>query len=193
MTEKLREENTNEIVAPKASALGRRARLRDFQSQLMERMQAAKAGSLIRANQLGVLIGKGRYLIDLKEAGEIVAAGNMTKVPLTKDWYLGVSNIRGSLTSVIDFSRFGGGEPTAIESSSRVLAFSNALSFNSGLLVTKVLGLRNVDEMQLIEADEASENKPWLLNRFVDADGNDWWQLSLALLVQDQNFLHIGL
>ena len=47
----------------------------------MERMQAAKAGSLIRANQLGVLIGKGRYLIDLKEAGEIVAAGNMTKVP----------------------------------------------------------------------------------------------------------------
>lgn len=193
MTENLRQESNNELVSPKANALGRRARLRDFQSQLMERMQAAKAGSLTRANQLGVLIGKGRYLIDLKEAGEIVTAGNMTQVPLTKDWYLGVSNIRGSLTSVIDFSRFGGGEATTIESSSRVLAFSNTLSFNSGLLVTKVLGLRNVDEMQLIEADEASVDKPWLLNRFVDGDGNDWWQLSLALLVQDQDFLHIGL
>ncbi|WMW79447.1 chemotaxis protein CheW [Undibacterium cyanobacteriorum] len=193
MTDKLRDENTSEVAAPKVNALGRRARLRDFQAQLMERMQAAKAGSLTRANQLGVLIGKGRYLIDLKEAGEIVAAGNMTKVPLTKDWYLGVSNVRGSLTSVIDFSRFGGGEPTAVESSCRVLAFSNALSFNSGLLVTKVLGLRNVDDMQLIEADDAASGKPWLLNRFVDADGNDWWQLSLALLVQDQDFLHIGL
>ncbi|MBC3882031.1 chemotaxis protein CheW [Undibacterium sp. LX40W] len=156
-------------------------------------MQAAKAGSHTRANQLGVLIGKGRYLIDLKEAGEIVTTGNMTKVPLTKDWYLGVSNVRGSLTSVIDFSRFGGGDPTPVDTSSRVLAFANALSFNSGLLVSKVLGLRNVDQMQLIDHEENIELKPWLLNRFVDADGNEWWQLSLTLLVQDQNFLHIGL
>lgn len=193
MTENLREESPSEITAPKASAAGRRARLRDFQTQLMERMQAAKAGSHIRANQLGVLIGKGRYLIDLKEAGEIVTAGNMTKVPLTKDWYLGVSNVRGSLTSVIDFSRFGGGEATSLDSSSRVLAFANALAFNSGLLVSKVLGLRNVDEMQLIDHAEDTIAKPWLLNRFVDADGNEWWQLSLTLLVQDQNFLHIGL
>mgnify|MGYP000225667845 CR=1 FL=1 len=193
MTENLREEKTNEIVAPQSSNVGRRARLRDFQSQLMERMQAAKAGSHIRANQLGVQIGKGRYLIDLKEAGEIVTAGNMTKVPLTKDWYLGVSNVRGSLTSVIDFSKFGGGEVTPIESSSRVLAFSNSLSFNSGLLVSKVLGLRNVDTMQLLEPGEDAVGKPWLLNRFLDTDGNEWWQLSLTLLVQDQNFLHIGL
>lgn len=193
MTENLREESPNEITAPKSSAVGRRARLRDFQTQLMERMQAAKAGSHTRANQLGVLIGKGRYLIDLKEAGEIVTTGNMTKVPLTKDWYLGVSNVRGSLTSVIDFSRFGGGDPTPMDTSSRVLAFANALSFNSGLLVSKVLGLRNVDQMQLIEHEENTDAKPWLLNRFVDADGNEWWQLSLTLLVQDQNFLHIGL
>lgn len=182
-----------------SAAVGRRARLRDFQSQLMERMQAAKAGAHVRANQLGVQIGKFRYLIDLREAGEIVSSGNLTKVPLTKPWYLGLSNVRGSLTSVIDYSLFEGNEATFLDSSCRVLAFSNSLSFNSGLLVSKVLGLRNADEMDLIDEQESDgsmashRKKPWVLNRFLDADGQIWSQISLSLLVQDQEFLHIGL
>ncbi|MFC3179018.1 chemotaxis protein CheW [Undibacterium amnicola] len=184
------------VVSPSVS---RRARLRDFQAQLMERMQAAKAGTQVRANQLGVQIGKARYLVDLREAGEIVSAGNLTKVPLTKSWYLGLSNVRGSLTSVIDYSLFARGEPTFVDSSCRILAFSNSLSFNSGLLVSKVLGLRNADEMDLIDeqasesTDDHAQNKTWILNRFLDADGHIWSQLSLSLLVQDQEFLHIGL
>lgn len=190
------------VIAPEpvvSAAVGRRARLRDFQSQLMERMQAAKAGAHVRANQLGVQIGKFRYLIDLREAGEIVSSGNLTQVPLTKPWYLGLSNVRGSLTSVIDYSLFEGNEATFLDSSCRVLAFSNSLSFNSGLLVSKVLGLRNADEMDLIDEQATEEGgipqqkKPWVLNRFLDAEGHVWSQLSLSLLVQDQEFLHIGL
>ncbi|WP_246464712.1 chemotaxis protein CheW [Undibacterium seohonense] len=188
-----------ETEIPVSAAVGRRARLRDFQSQLMERMQAAKAGAHVRANQLGVQIGKFRYLVDLREAGEIVSSGNLTKVPLTKPWYLGLSNVRGSLTSVIDYSLFEGNDATFVDSSCRVLAFSNSLSFNSGLLVSKVLGLRNADEMDLIDEQAAELNvnqqqkKPWILNRFLDADGQIWSQISLSLLVQDQEFLHIGL
>jgi twitching motility protein PilI len=181
-----------------SKSVGRRARLRDFQAQLMERMQAAKAGSHVRANQLGVLIGRTRYLIDLREAGEIVTSGNMTQVPLTKPWYLGLTNVRGSLTSVVDYSSFEGGEATFLDSSCRILAFSSSLSFNSGLLISKVLGLRNADEMQLVDdseelAEQGSTSKPWILNKFVDADGQIWSQLSLSLLVQDHEFLQIGL
>ena len=175
----------------------RRARLRDFQTQLMERMQAAKAGTQGRANQLGVMIGQSRYLVDLREAGEIVSSGNMTKVPLTKDWYLGVANIRGTLTSVIDFSKFKGDGATPQEVSNRVLAFSSSLAFNSGLLVTQVLGLRNSEEMQLLEEKVNQDSQgvlkqPWLLNQFLDKDGNQWSQLSLSLLVIDQDFLQIA-
>ncbi len=198
MTQDNREPTAVEAAPAKTGHVARRARLRDFQTQLMERMQAAKSGAHVRANQLGVMIGRSRYLIDLREAGEIVSTGNLTKVPLTKAWYLGVSNVRGSLTSVIDFSLFGMGEPTFQDSSCRVLAFSNTLSFNSGLLVSKVLGLRNADEMQAVEVkgDDGTAvqpQKPWILNQFMDADGNLWSQLSLSLLVQDQDFLHIGL
>lgn len=198
MSENSRSQLVEPAVDPaNLKSSGRRARLRDFQSQLMERMQAAKTGAHARSNQLGIQIGRSRYLIDLREAGEIVSSGNFTRVPLTKSWYLGLSNIRGSLTSVVDYALFDGGEPTPQDSSCRVLAFSNALSFNSGILVSRVLGLRNADEMDLLDEEKSSdlglaEKKPWVINRLVDAEGQIWSQLSLATLVQDQEFLHIG-
>src|SRR5437870_8484442 len=80
-----------------ADADARRSRLREFQSHLLERMQAARSGADAKQNQLGLLIGQQRWLLGLQEAGEIVAVDSITKVPLTQDWYLGLSNIRGTL------------------------------------------------------------------------------------------------
>ncbi len=196
MDQSSRDAQTTGLKPVRADAEGRRTRLRDFQTQLMTRMQAAKSGEQVRASQLGVMIGQARFLIDLREAGEIVSAGAMTKVPLTKDWYLGLANIRGNLTSVVDFGRFSGSEATNREANCRIVAFAAGLSFNSGLLVSQVLGLRNSSEMELLADEssvEGSELRPWILNRFRDRDGNQWSELSLSLLVQDQEFLHVGL
>lgn len=184
-----------EIVKPDPGV--RRTRLREFQAQLMARMQAAQSGSDVRVSQLGIVIGQSRYLLDLREAGEIVTAGNMVKVPLTKDWYLGLSNIRGNLTSVVDLARFEGRAPTVLDGSCRVVAFAPGLAFNSGLLVSQVLGLRNSSDMDAQVVPEADAggyiNKPWITRQFLDLDGKLWSELSLSLLVQDQDFLHIGL
>lgn len=195
-------QTSSETAAPglkvaKPDSSVRRSRLREFQTQLMARMQAAQSGSQVRVNQLGVMIGQSRYLIDLREAGEIVSAGHMTKVPLTKDWYLGLSNIRGNLTSVVDLSRFSGNEATVQDVSCRIVAFASGLAFNSGLLVSQVLGLRNSNDMEPEPADPQAAQLPgyksWIVSHFRDRDGHLWSELSLSLLVQDQNFLHVGL
>lgn len=195
MDQPARDTETPGLRLVKKDSEGRRTRLRDFQTQLMTRMQAAKTGEQMRANQLGVLIGQTRYLIDLREAGEIVSAGNMTQVPLTKNWYLGLANIRGNLTSVVDFAHFVGQPLTNREGDCRIVAFASGLAFNSGLLVSQVLGLRNSNEM-LVEAVSDGDvhlHKLWIINRFRDRDGQLWFELSLSLLVQDQDFLHVGL
>lgn len=195
MDQPTRETETPGLRLVKTDSEGRRTRLRDFQTQLMTRMQAAKTGEQARANQLGVLIGQTRFLIDLREAGEIVSAGHMTEVPLTKEWYLGLANIRGNLTSVVDFGHFVGLPLTSREGECRIVAFAAGLAFNSGLLVSQVLGLRNSHEMELepVSADDIHLHKPWIINRFRDRDGQPWYELSLSLLVQDQEFLHVGL
>ena len=172
---------------------GRRTRLREFQAQLVERMQAARSGVDTRVNQLGVMIGRNRWLLNLQEAGEIVSVGTITEVPLTQDWFLGLTNIRGSLISVVDFARFQGHAVTPIDKDARIVAFAPALSFNSGLLVSRVMGLRNVAEMKLHSEPPAAGEGAWMAQRYVDNESQIWTELNLSLVVQDPQFLHVGL
>ncbi|HCE10051.1 MAG TPA: twitching motility protein PilI [Oxalobacteraceae bacterium] len=155
-------------------------------------MQAVRSGVDTRVNQLGVMIGQTRWLLNLQEAGEIVSVGTITKVPLTQDWFLGLSNIRGNLISVVDFARFQGHAQTPIDKESRIVAFAPSLSFNSGLLVTRVLGLRNVADMASQPAAEEG-GAAWSTQRYLDRDSEIWSQLDLSLVVQDPQFLHVGL
>lgn len=177
------------FAKPDVSA--RRTRLREFQTQLVERMQAVRSGAQENASQLGVMIGSTRWLLNLQEAGEIVSVGAITKVPLTRDWFLGLTNIRGNLISVIDLARFQGMAPTPIDKESRIVAFASALSFNSGLLVSRVMGLRNITDMELQPSSTPASH--WSAQRYVDRDSQVWTELNLSLIVQDPQFLHVGL
>ena len=160
---------------------GRRTRLRQYQVQLLERMQAARNNAGARVNQLGVMIGQERFLLELTQVGEIVPVpAAITVVPLTQPWYLGLANIRGNLISVIDLARYQLGAETAVGSESRIITFANGLGFNCGLLVSRVYGLRHAAGM------EASGE------RLRDADTNEWTSLDLAALVRDTKFLHVG-
>jgi twitching motility protein PilI len=189
-------------VLPAASRLSdsasRRTRLREFQAQLVERMQAAQSGVDTHVNQLGVLIGQTRWLLSLHEAGEIVSIGSITPVPWTQEWYLGLTNIRGNLISVVDLARFHGDPATSIDKDCRIVAFAPSLSFNSGLLVSRVMGLRNLDEMTLQEnaaqpeAPEAPGGPEGRRRCYIDHDQHAWHQLDLATLLRDARFLHIA-
>ena len=194
MNQTVRETAAANLEAVKPEKGVRRTRLREFQAQLVERMQAAQRGGYTKLSQLGIMIGQGRYLLDLRESGEIVTAGTLTKVPITRDWYIGLSNIRGSLTGVIDLPRFQGMDSTKLDSSCRIVAFAPNMAFNSGLLVSQVLGLRTVSEMEEIPLEASQlESKDWLKKKYRDKDGNIWFELSLAALIKDQDFLQIGI
>lgn len=176
----------------KPDALARRTRLREFQAQLVERMQAARAGSGTYASQLGVMIGQQHFLLNLQEAGEIMSVGAITSVPLTQDWFLGLSNVRGGLISVIDLARFQGQAATAIDRESRIVVFAPTLSFNCGILVSRVFGLRHLTDMRP-QANESENAAPWSSQQYVDRDSQVWTELNLSLIVQDAQFLHVGL
>jgi twitching motility protein PilI len=159
----------------------RRTRLREYQEQLLERMQDARTASAAPTNRLGVRIGAGHYLLDLLEVGEIVPAGALTRVPLTQPWYLGLANVRGNLVGVIDFASYLGEAPAVAPPSARMVTFASSLGVNCALLVARVFGLR--DAAGMIQPDGTLR----------DLDGNEWVPLSLAALVRDERFMSIGL
>lgn len=181
-----------ETVAGSPEPGSHRTRLREFQAQLVERMQAARSGAQQHVNQLGVLVGGSRWLLNLQEAGEIVPVGVITDVPLTHNWFLGLVNIRGNLVSVVDFAGFQGLATTPIEKECRIVSFAPGLSFNGGLLVSRVLGLRNIAEMEAQPA-AGDDDAPWAGRRYADRESRIWTELKLSVIVQDKRFLHVGL
>jgi twitching motility protein PilI len=172
----------------------RRTRLRQYQEQLLERMQAAKTSKGAAAHQLGVEIGGVRYLLDLLEAGEIVPLPALAAVPLTQPWYLGLANVRGNLVGVVDLARYldpDGAAPAAPASNApkataspgalRLVTFGPALGFPCALLVTRVFGLRHAADMRPVDG------------RLLDADGQEWTPLALSALTRDERFLQVAL
>src|SRR5678809_1109622 len=81
--------------------------LRDLQSRLAERLQAARTEPLAQS-WLAVECSSRGFLFPLREAGEIFPLTPMVPVPHSHRWFLGVANLRGHLHGVVDLSRFLG-------------------------------------------------------------------------------------
>jgi twitching motility protein PilI len=178
--------------APRAS----RTRLREFQAGLAERLrQAATMPSTQSRLAFRITGAQGdrHYLVDLPEAGEILSVPEITPVPLTKGWFLGLANVRGSLLSVVDLTLLTEGGTTQTDKDSRVLAFSPELRFNAGILVTRMMGLRNAAQLEVDDAASLPGAAPWIGKCFRDTDGVKWEELRLAGLTTDDRFLQIGI
>ncbi len=178
--------------APRAS----RTRLREFQAGLAERLRAAATAPSHQSRlafRIATASGERNFLVDLPEAGEILSVPEITPVPQTRRWYLGLANVRGSLLSIVDLSRLTDSGATLTDKDSRILAFSPELRFNAGILVTRMQGLRNIEQLVEDHTESMDPATPWLGKHFRDGDNGKWQELRLASLAADERFLQIGI
>jgi twitching motility protein PilI len=165
--------------------------LRTFQRELASRL-ATKTAAQVESSRLGLSCGGERWLIRLADAGEVMTMPEIVPVPLTRPWYLGVANIRGNLYSVVDFARYLGRETPAGAGQSRLVLFGpRAGEINAGIVVTRVLGLRNLTE--LAPAAPPQDVPAWYAQRWMDGDGNAWQEIDLAILARETAFLSVGI
>ena len=164
--------------------------LRTFQQELTTRL-ASKTAAQVESSRLGLSSGGERWLIRLGDAGEVITVPTIVSVPHTRAWFLGVANIRGNLFSVVDFAGFLGQPATVVSGMTRLILFSTrAGDLNAGIVVQRVLGLRNLSE--LAPAAPPHEAPAWYAERWMDADGNAWQEIDLARLAHDPAFLQVG-
>ena len=103
---------------------------------------------------------------------------------MTKPWYCGVANVRGNLYSIIDLNAYPDQPPTVREAANRVLLLGQRFAFNAGVLVSRVLGLRNTEGWQRTEDGG--------IVRYKDGSGQTWHRLDIQQLLQQPEFLQIG-
>lgn len=172
--------------------MSRRLNLREFQQDLINRMQAkGRDGDQIFT--LGVQIGGQNWLVDMHELSGLLPLPPLTAAPLAKPWFLGAINVRGALYGVTDLAAYQRSGKAASTSSgqasgaaaNRVLLVAERYEFNAALLVDRVLGLRNVRSWEQSEADGQL--------RYRDGQGNFWNKLDIAGLLGQPDFLQVNI
>ncbi|MFZ3322210.1 MAG: chemotaxis protein CheW [Usitatibacter sp.] len=169
--------------------MARRTGLREFQISVAERIRTAASRTAL-SSKLGFQVGNENWFVALHQVNEVIPVPPTVGVPLTQPWFRGVSNVRGNLYSVIDFSAFQGGEATAGGVERRVILISDRLVAGAGLLVSRMLGLRSPE--QFTAAPRPPDAAPWIAAVYTDAGATRWLELDLPALVREQRFLEVG-
>lgn len=163
-----------------------RTSLKDYQRSLAERLKSAEAGRA--ASMLAVQVDDEAWLVDLRDAGEVIPVPTITPVPLTRPWFKGLANIRGNLYSVLDFPAFLQRRPVVLGDQARLLLFGERFRLGAALLVDRSLGLRNVAQLERRDG----EPRAWARAQYADGEGRLWRELDLPQLAQHPDFLGVG-
>jgi twitching motility protein PilI len=172
----------------------REVHLQAFQARLSERLKHASTEAATNA-KLGLLIGEERWLIDLAEAGEIVPVPQqISSVPMTKQWFKGMANLRGTLHTVTDLAQYAEEGVTPMNRESRLLSMAGRFNVNASIIVTKMLGLRKLEELKPALASNATsyKNRPWAGGFWRDSQGQVWRDLVLSKLALEESFIQIS-
>jgi twitching motility protein PilI len=169
--------------------MARRTGLREFQLSVAERLRTASTRAAL-ASKLGFQVGPDNWFVALQQVSEVIPVPTSVPVPLTHSWFRGVANVRGNLYSVVDFSAYQGADAIGPGMERRVILVSERLVAGAGLLVSRMLGLRNPE--QFTPASKPAGSPAWLAAAYTDAGGTRWLELDLPVLAREQRFLEVG-
>jgi twitching motility protein PilI len=168
--------------------MAKKFNLREFQTALSLQLQAA-ASRDNSGSRLGFRVGDVNWLVSLSDTEEVIPVPPIVKVPGARRWFRGVTNIRGNLFAVSDFSDFMGQGVTPEHADCRLLVPHHDFGVNSALLVRSTLGLKNINRFQL-NGDHAAEH-PWVARHYADETGADWCDMDFGQLLGNAEFLKV--
>jgi twitching motility protein PilI len=170
--------------------MARKTSLREFQQNVAQRLRDLASRRTV-ASKLGFQVGSQNWLVTLTDVSEVIPVPAVVPVPMTEPWFNGVANVRGKLYSINDFSSFGGGPEIGPGMERRVVLIAERIIEGSGLLVTRMLGLRNPETFS-VDTDATGDTQPWVRARYRDAAGTSWNEIDLAALAASPRFLEVG-
>lgn len=185
------------------------AALQALQDRLRQQWAHAEDGAtptMPHAQWLAVRMGASHYLLALELAGEIAAWQGVAPVPYTQPWFWGVANLRGQLLGVVDVPGVLGQQAVRTDSAMAqisLLTLHAGLQVQAALVIDRLLGLRQREELQPLDEAEAVDAGSEIATqataagvlgaRYTDAHGQTWQELHLHALAQWPRFVQVAL
>ena len=191
---------TRPEIAPRARAprppMGPFEALADYERRSLAHVAGApeqiEATGLWRG--VGFRVGERQLVSGFGEVSEILGLPPaITPVPSTRNWLLGVANVRGNLVAVVDLKQFLLDERTHVTDRSRVLLVRQS-GGAVGLLVDELLGQRNLTDAQREGAEgESDERFARYVTEVVDTAGGRLGMFSMVELTRAPEFRQAAL
>jgi twitching motility protein PilI len=162
--------------------------LSQFQARLADRL--ARSGverEQSSANWLAVEIAAEGFVLPLGQSGEIFPWCEPQAIPYTKEWFLGVANLRGALCGVVSLSKYLQLPPTtdspkASLQDRRLVGFHPSFDLNTVFIVDKLVGLKSQGQL----------TPTGLANQLRDSQGKLWRELDLEELSKTVAFINVA-
>lgn len=125
------------------------------------------------------------YLISMAQVLEVATdVGNITPLPFSPNWLLGLISHRSEVYSVVDFNRFLGKKPRSSTGRQKTNSFILLRDVGQGyvLKVDNVYGIRSC-EIGLLQSQYG-----WI-DGHAHIEEKDWMRINLANLVADTAFV----
>ena len=169
--------------------------------ELLQRMQqqAAAAGYTLpelkqveeRWHGLAFGVGKVRLAAELTAFTDIIDCGAITPVPRTQPWVRGITNVRGSLYSVVDLAQFVGFPRVNVDTEGKLLVI-NDHELGCALLVNVIYGLRHFDDGNERQEAEVMDRsvQPFVHHAYLQ-DDELWGVLDIEKLKWSDRFRNV--
>lgn len=124
---------------------------------------------------------------------EIINAPDYTFIPRTKEWVLGLANIRGRMLPIYDIEKYFGSKLAGNRARHRVLVVESEHVY-AGLMVSNVFGLKH---FPMNSFKQPYQGKHDVFSNCIDSAGNDghsnWLRFQIPLLTQAPEFMDAAL
>lgn len=171
------------------------ALLLELERRAREAMSAAGQSGDTTEEWVGIAfrIGTESFVANRSDVREVMPIPeSMTRVPGSKPWLRGVTNVRGELLTVVDLRGFLGAGGGAPDRHGRVLVMASR-DVPTGLLVDQVFGFRRfaLDEFVIQSPDPVLRCEKFLRGAW-QRGTETWPRFDFSALLEDDNFLNAG-
>jgi twitching motility protein PilI len=165
--------------------------LHAYQQDILDRLKRAQeAAGEASSSRLGVRVGDKNCLLSMNDIAEALPVPQVTVIPHTREWFLGMANVRGVLYGISDLAALNGGGLSRATRDSRILLAHSRFGMNVAFLISQLAGLRNIEEM--LPLKDVIPEAPWLSRQYRDTQGQEWVEVDVRMLLNQQEFLQVA-
>jgi Chemotaxis signal transduction protein len=166
----------------------------------VDRQCIAQQGGLVQqesdvsfSHGLAFQLGIHQYIIPIADVSEVLTVKDLTGIPRSPTWLVGISNIRGNLVTLLDTHEIIFGVPMQGKYDKKRMLLVKQGAHHYGLIIDSIIGMKSFNaEQGTDEVPDGFDSESMEHISAFYSSGEEWFAaISTQSLLQDERFLKL--